>query len=191
MVYRLQIDDAIRMEIQNALNAGRTVTVHEAPITVSGWTGTGYIIDNPATGAGAYKISGGANGGMIITALATIVTLSVAFFQIVAYVTLAAPWVALVAFLGGLAINWILGMYLNDIEKVDLAANRMFGVTLIAVAFLMAGYVNFAIISVLAAALIFLYSLIDLLRDRLSMLPSLNHILSNRRKMLPEYRGFA
>jgi hypothetical protein len=63
MVYRLQVDDAIRMEIQNALNAGRTVTVHEAPLTVSGWTGTGYIIDDPATGAGAYKISGGANGG--------------------------------------------------------------------------------------------------------------------------------
>jgi hypothetical protein len=63
MVYRLQIDDAIRMEIQNALNAGRTVTVHEAPITVSGWTGTGYIIDDQATGAGAYKISGGENGG--------------------------------------------------------------------------------------------------------------------------------
>jgi hypothetical protein len=66
MVYRLQIDDAIRMEIQNALNAGRTVTVHEAPIAVSGWTGTGYIIDDPATGAGAYKISGGANGGAFI-----------------------------------------------------------------------------------------------------------------------------
>jgi hypothetical protein len=67
MVYRLQVDDAIRMEIQNALNAGRTVTVHEAPITISGWTGTGYIISDPATGAGAYKISGGANGGALLS----------------------------------------------------------------------------------------------------------------------------
>jgi hypothetical protein len=78
MVYRLQVDDAIRMEIQNALNAGRTVTVHEAPITVSGWTGTGYIIDDPATGAGAYKISGGANGGVLIV-LGVFLLISVLF----------------------------------------------------------------------------------------------------------------
>ena len=31
--------------------------------TLRGWTGTGYIIADPATGAGAFKISGGANGG--------------------------------------------------------------------------------------------------------------------------------
>ena len=37
--------------------------MHQAPITQSGWTGSGYIISDPATGAGAYKISGGANGG--------------------------------------------------------------------------------------------------------------------------------
>jgi hypothetical protein len=66
------------MEIQNALNAGRTVTVHEAPITVSGWTGTGYIIDDPATGAGAYKISGGANGGVLIV-LGVFLLISVLF----------------------------------------------------------------------------------------------------------------
>jgi hypothetical protein len=65
MVYRLQIDDATRVEIQNALNAGRTVTAHEMPITVSGWSGSGYIIEDLATGAGAYKISGGANGAWI------------------------------------------------------------------------------------------------------------------------------
>ena len=49
-------------EIQNALAAGKEVTVHQSPITQSGWTGSGYIITDPATGAGAYKISGGANG---------------------------------------------------------------------------------------------------------------------------------
>jgi hypothetical protein len=53
-------------EIQNALAAGKEVAVHQAPITQSGWTGSGYIITDPATGAGAYKISGGANGGVMI-----------------------------------------------------------------------------------------------------------------------------
>jgi hypothetical protein len=33
---------------------------------VLGWTGSGYIISDPATGSGAYKISGGANGGWLL-----------------------------------------------------------------------------------------------------------------------------
>jgi hypothetical protein len=37
-------------EMQNALSAGKEVTVHQLPITLSGWTGTGYIITDPATG---------------------------------------------------------------------------------------------------------------------------------------------
>lgn len=64
-VQQIQIDETTRTEIQNALNARRTVTVHEKPISVSGWTGSGYVIEDPATEAGAYKISGGANGGGI------------------------------------------------------------------------------------------------------------------------------
>jgi transglutaminase-like putative cysteine protease len=64
-VYQLQIDNTVQAEIQNALNTGKTATVHEKAITISGWTGTGYIIEDPATGAGAYKISGGANGGAL------------------------------------------------------------------------------------------------------------------------------
>ena len=53
-------------DIQNGLAAGKEVTVHQAPITQSGWTGSGYIITDPETGAGAYKIAGGANGGVLI-----------------------------------------------------------------------------------------------------------------------------
>jgi hypothetical protein len=40
--------------------------VHQAPITHHGWTGEGYIILDPETGAGAYKISGGADGGWLM-----------------------------------------------------------------------------------------------------------------------------
>ena len=49
--------------IQQSLNAGLEVTVHERPITESGWTGAGFISIDPITGAGAYAIEGGANGG--------------------------------------------------------------------------------------------------------------------------------
>jgi hypothetical protein len=43
------------------------VTVHEQPINAFGWYGSGYIITDPNTGAGAYKISAGAGGGVLKT----------------------------------------------------------------------------------------------------------------------------
>lgn len=65
-IVQLQIDVDTKQEITNALAAGKEVTVHQAEISVNGWTGCGYIILDPDTGAGAYKISGGANGGALI-----------------------------------------------------------------------------------------------------------------------------
>ena len=50
-------------EIRSALAVGREVIVHTDPISVPGWQGAGYIIFDPQTGAGAWKIAGGANGG--------------------------------------------------------------------------------------------------------------------------------
>ena len=35
---------------------------HQSTLTVSGWSGAGYVIYDPVTGDGAYRISGGANG---------------------------------------------------------------------------------------------------------------------------------
>lgn len=57
--------DVIR-EIQNAISTGKTVYTHQNTITYAGWTGAGYIIKDEATGSGAYKISGGFNGGTTI-----------------------------------------------------------------------------------------------------------------------------
>jgi hypothetical protein len=66
LLAQVTIDPQAMAEIQNALAAGKEVTVHQLPITQSGWTGSGYIITDPATGAGAYKISGGANGAALV-----------------------------------------------------------------------------------------------------------------------------
>lgn len=52
-------------EIRAALAVGKEVIVHTDPITVPGWKGAGYIITDPQTGAGAWKIGGGANGGQL------------------------------------------------------------------------------------------------------------------------------
>ena len=45
------------------MNAGREVTTHEKVLSYKGWRGAGYIIIDPNSGAGAYLIEGGANGG--------------------------------------------------------------------------------------------------------------------------------
>ena len=60
------IDDAARSEISQALSLGLEVTVHEKPITINGWKGSGYSIINPDYGIGAYKISGAASGGFLV-----------------------------------------------------------------------------------------------------------------------------
>lgn len=52
-------------EISYALNAGKDVVTHTDSISVPGWSGAGYIILDPITGEGAYKISGGGNGGKL------------------------------------------------------------------------------------------------------------------------------
>ena len=50
-------------DIRNGVNAGKTVTVHDTQITLNGWSGTGYTILDPESGAGAYMIGGGLDGG--------------------------------------------------------------------------------------------------------------------------------
>ena len=44
--------------------AGKEVTFHEKSINAHGWTGVGYIIVDPDTGAGAYLIEGKGSGGI-------------------------------------------------------------------------------------------------------------------------------
>jgi hypothetical protein len=58
-----------RSRVQQALDAGHEVTIHERPITESGWKGAGYTLIDPTTGAGAYIIEGGANGGWALIAV--------------------------------------------------------------------------------------------------------------------------
>lgn len=59
---QLQIDQQIKDDILNAVNAGKVVTVSKTNISYNGWNGCGYILINPDTGAGAYMISGGSSG---------------------------------------------------------------------------------------------------------------------------------
>ena len=55
-------------EIRNSAAAGMEITAHEQPVNFYGSSQVGYIILDPVTGAGAYKIGGGENGADIILA---------------------------------------------------------------------------------------------------------------------------
>ncbi|MFV1873038.1 MAG: hypothetical protein ACMZ64_06945 [Oleiphilus sp.] len=61
----ISIDEGARAEVQQALVQGMEVTVHQAPINVNGWEGSGYSVLDPELGVGAYQISGGASGGVL------------------------------------------------------------------------------------------------------------------------------
>jgi len=61
----ISIDPAAKREIERALAVGKHVTVHEKPISVNGWQGSGYRVLDLDTGGGGYLISGGSNGGFL------------------------------------------------------------------------------------------------------------------------------
>lgn len=58
----LNLDAATEAEIQAAVNAGKEVITHTDLVSVPGYTGAGYIIIDPVSGGGSYKLGG---GGMV------------------------------------------------------------------------------------------------------------------------------
>ena len=59
----LQVSSDVKTDILNTINAGMEVTIPQQELRINDWFGTGYIVMNPQTGAGAYMISGGLAGG--------------------------------------------------------------------------------------------------------------------------------
>jgi hypothetical protein len=54
----------IIQDVKDAVAAGKIVTISQSTISYKGWTGAGYSIVDPNTGAGAYLIGGGADGAI-------------------------------------------------------------------------------------------------------------------------------
>jgi len=59
----LNQSQSVKEDIRNSVAAGQEVTIPKNYITLNEWIGTGYMIRNPNTGEGAYKISSGLYGG--------------------------------------------------------------------------------------------------------------------------------
>jgi hypothetical protein len=63
---KLHVSDAVKSGIKSAVASGMIVTIPEREVNYYNWTGIGYIVLDPETGAGAYMISGGFAGGMTV-----------------------------------------------------------------------------------------------------------------------------
>lgn len=77
----IEISSESRQDIRRSVSQfGYEAIVHEAPITVPGWRGSGYVLTHPETGAGKYMIDGGKNGGFVGSAIDFFVEL---FFELI------------------------------------------------------------------------------------------------------------
>ena len=122
----LHLDAQSMTEIEQALAAGDEVITHTDPISVPGWTGAGYIILDPVTGAGAYKIAGGSNGGylgilasvgLVIFVLGLLsftvgLPLLIAITSIGTGITATATWFGIAA--GSISLNFAIAKWLAD-----------------------------------------------------------------------------
>src|SRR5690554_3231177 len=132
----ITLDNDIKNDIRNAVNAGQEVTTHEKYINFHDSQQAGYIILDPTTGAGAYMISSGENGGAILSAIGAIMLFFTAlpivlFGGVAMMVAWAIPVLVSVALiLGGVYLNtkdWSLedwkGFWAWDVTQAILAFN--------------------------------------------------------------------
>lgn len=71
----LAADD--KADIRAAVNAGLSVLAPAAETTIGGWSGTGYLIQDPVSGGGIWRVSGGLNGAINVGCVAKAVLLNV------------------------------------------------------------------------------------------------------------------
>lgn len=63
VIHDLRLSSDVLSEIRNSVTSDKEVIVHTDNITLNNWYGAGYFVLDPQTYSGAYKISGGLNGG--------------------------------------------------------------------------------------------------------------------------------
>ena len=160
----LSIDADDIAAIVNAVNAGKEVTVSKSNINFNGWIGCGYIISDPATGAGAYMISGDAKGARAIWGLDFIAVgidlLVAAMLLTDTPIAATTQGQALIAALAGLAIFYIgLGLCVLTGDTFYASQGAAFGTALGSLAFsilagpTVAGAVNASSVTTMLAGL--------------------------------------
>lgn len=127
---KLNTDDGIKQAIRTAVTNGSIVTIPAEDVTIGGWSGTGYIILDPTSGAGSYMISGGRNGGEIpieltmeVIAAAIVAVMGAATLISVLSVSIFAaifPVATIVAYTALILITtiWIVDMYCSYYDYI-------------------------------------------------------------------------
>lgn len=101
---QLRLDGLALNEINQALATGKEVITHTDRISVPGWTGEGYILFDPDTGSGAYKIAGGANGGFLDAYPGDLVSLLLFFISLISFLQVAPLAAVIVVILYAIAL---------------------------------------------------------------------------------------
>ena len=120
----------IETEIRNSVRAGKVTTIHDSPVAYAGGTFVGYTIIDPITGAGAYKIGGGENGGilMFFGFLLLFAWIAVAASAIIGVFAAAGP-----LFLVSLAPSFLATLFFGSITVISAALALIFrGIEIIA-----------------------------------------------------------
>jgi len=73
----LALNDDDKADIQSAIAAGDNVLVPAREMRIGGWSGVGYLIVDPSTGAGVWRVSGGLNGAIDVGCIEKAISLNV------------------------------------------------------------------------------------------------------------------
>jgi len=103
----LQLSSAVEADINRAVSQGKTVLTAERNMDLGPWVGTGYIIHDEATGAGAYLLSGGLNGGGRLDCVRDLVPDLVHVLQFVLFLILLLLIIALILAALASAPAWV------------------------------------------------------------------------------------
>jgi hypothetical protein len=116
----LYLDNNAMSEISLALTAGKEVITHTNQISVPGWTGAGYVILDPSTGDGAYKISGGSNGSILDDYPADFVSVALFGLTLLGFLQTAPLALSVILMLFALAIfHTVMTAMITDLHLKD------------------------------------------------------------------------
>lgn len=124
-------------EIIASVNTGKLVMTHTDAVSIPGWTGAGYVIIDPETNVGAWKISGGTNGGFLGFVLGLLFVIAIFFIS--------TPILLAIAIGGIIAASLILTFTLSPLEAANFAVARFLTILL-----------TFILFSIIFAASIFI-----------------------------------
>jgi len=99
---QLQHKQTVKNDIENAVYSGMVVTVPKTEITFGNWTGSGYVVEDPETGAAAFAISGRLSGGITFASMLALV------------LVICAPWLGLLGLICRVMVTLV-----RALEKIE------------------------------------------------------------------------